>query len=310
MIYLLATLVLTTLIFIIFREFDRFKVRLLTAITINYWVCVLCGILTTPNFRNEIISSPPDWIPLAIFQGSLFISLFFLIGTATQRIGVAYVAILTRVSVIFPTGISIIFFDEISTLQKIIGISIALMAIIFLHLKYFLPSSKKEIDKVTPISTTEKSVPIRTLILFSTALFFGTGLTDTNFTIFKHKYISIIAESIFSVALFGVSASLGTIVLIFQYFKNLKSKNKLSSLSPIWISILGGIILGIPNYYSIYFLILSLNQFGASVFFPVFNIGILILAGIIGRIVYRESMEKYGIIGIILSMLAIYLIVS
>jgi drug/metabolite transporter (DMT)-like permease len=272
---------------VIFREAERYNVSLFRMITVNYWVCVACGITFTDDFLTVVEHSPKDWLPLAILQGCLFISLFFLIGQASQKVGVAYTAMITKVSVIFPVLIGLVVFNEPMGIKGYLGIIFALASIVLLHLKYL--DGKKGLS----------ALPLTTLLGLSTILFFGSGATDSIFTIFKHLYDRQIPETIFSIVIFGIAGLIGISFSIVNAMRNgdFFSRREL----------IGGIILGIPNYFSIYFLMDALQYMNASQLFPVLNISILLVSGVVGYFRYQETFKLSTWIGMALAIGAIVL---
>ena len=73
-------------------------------------------------------------------------------------------------------------------------------------------------------------------------------------------------------------------------------------------NIIAGIILGIPNYFSIYFILLALKHLGGIYVFPILNIGVVLLSSIISWLFYKEQMSKTNWIGIVLACLSIIII--
>jgi uncharacterized membrane protein len=73
-------------------------------------------------------------------------------------------------------------------------------------------------------------------------------------------------------------------------------------------NIVAGIVLGIPNYFSIYFVLLALENLGGIYVFPILNIGVVLLSAIISWLFYQEKMSKYNWLGIGLACLSIIII--
>ena len=69
-------------------------------------------------------------------------------------------------------------------------------------------------------------------------------------------------------------------------------------------------ILGVPNYFSIYFVLKSLEELGGIIVFPVLNIGVVLLSSIISYVYYKEEMSLLNWSGISLSCISIILILS
>ena len=75
-------------------------------------------------------------------------------------------------------------------------------------------------------------------------------------------------------------------------------------------SIITGLALGIPNFFSMFLVMKSLesNFLNASTFFPVNNMSIVVLGTVISILAFKEKLSKLNMLGIILSVLAIVLI--
>jgi multidrug transporter EmrE-like cation transporter len=75
-------------------------------------------------------------------------------------------------------------------------------------------------------------------------------------------------------------------------------------------SILVGLLLGVPNFFSMFLVMKSLesNFLNASTFFPVNNMSIVVLGTVVSILVFKEKLNKLNTFGIFLSVLAIVLI--
>ena len=71
--------------------------------------------------------------------------------------------------------------------------------------------------------------------------------------------------------------------------------------------VLFGAAVGIPNYLSSKFLLLSLNSVPAVAAYPTFSVGTIVLVTLTGVILFREKMEKRKLaaLGVILIALAL-----
>jgi len=71
---------------------------------------------------------------------------------------------------------------------------------------------------------------------------------------------------------------------------------------------LWGLLLGVPNYFSMYFLVKTLNAFQqASLVFPINNIGIVLMSSLMAFVFFKEKFNKQKMIGLALASLAIVL---
>lgn len=73
---------------------------------------------------------------------------------------------------------------------------------------------------------------------------------------------------------------------------------------------MGGIVLGIPNYFSIYFLVMALRNpdFESSTLFTLNNVAIVTLSTLLGIALFRERLIKHNWIGLALAVISIILV--
>jgi drug/metabolite transporter (DMT)-like permease len=90
-------------------------------------------------------------------------------------------------------------------------------------------------------------------------------------------------------------------------FKKIKEKESLFT----WRDTVAGILLGLPNYGSIYFLIkvLQIPNLNASIAFPINNLGIVVLSFLLSIFLFKEKPETLKILGFCLALVAIALMI-
>jgi drug/metabolite transporter (DMT)-like permease len=73
---------------------------------------------------------------------------------------------------------------------------------------------------------------------------------------------------------------------------------------------MGGLVLGTVNYFSVYALLRALNSDGlpASFFFPVNNLGVVLLALLLSGLLFKEKPDPKQKAGIGVSLIAILLL--
>ena len=88
-------------------------------------------------------------------------------------------------------------------------------------------------------------------------------------------------------------------------FNSIKSKQSFGLKN-----IIAGIILGVPNYYSIIFLIkaLQVDGFESSTLFTINNVGIVVCSTLLGLLIFKEKFSTKNKIGIFLALLGIILV--
>ena len=284
MIYLLLSILFSSGLFVIFKFFGIYKIDVLKAIVVNYIIAFSLGFLFSEStFSIAEVPNQP-WFLGAIFLGILFVAIFFVMAMTSQKNGVSVASVAGKMSVVIPVFFGIFLYNESFSFVKIIGILIALVAV-------YLASFKEE-----------KSSLQKSTLLFPVLLFVGSGTIDT---VLKYLEINFVPQedvSIFSGSLFGIAAFFGFLVLLIQQIKQP---------SPFGIkNVIAGILLGIPNYFSIIFLIKSLQTkgFESSMLFTINNVGIVVLSTIFGVILFKEHFSFKNKIGIALAIFGIVIV--
>jgi drug/metabolite transporter (DMT)-like permease len=263
--------------------FDRYRVNTLNAIVVNYWVAATLSILLDSSGISLKKAPLEPWFFQAIMMGFLFITLFNIIAKSTQNIGVSVTTVANKMSLIMPVMFSIIVLHDAVNVVKVIGIILALLAV-YLTTK---SDNRSAVDK--------------RFIIYPFIVFIGSGIIDT---LFKYNDEFTLGENglePFVSWIFITSSFLGLIVLIYKYVreKSLPDRN----------SIVAGFILGFPNYFSIYFLLKSLNiGMEGSVVIPLNNISIVAVSALSGIFIFREKGTRSNIIGLLLAIIAIGLL--
>jgi drug/metabolite transporter (DMT)-like permease len=281
MLYLLATTLLATSIFIIFRIFKRLGIDNLQAITANYVVAGSIGYMaySKPFSAADVIGSP--WFPLTFLVGFCFIGVFFLFALSSQKAGVAITAVSSKMSVVIPVSAGFLIFGDHLTFLKILGILVALLA-------FYLSFRKK--DKMI-ISYAALALPV--------FLFIGTGTNDTLMKYVEYTFVNgdllLMISTIFAVALV-----IGSTVLALRI---ISGKTRLN-----FKSVLAGLLLGFVNFSSTYTLFMSMEYFESSLLFPIRNTGVVTLSAFAGILFFREELSRTNWVGIALAVLAIILI--
>lgn len=283
MIFLILSILSSTAIAIIFKLMDQKNVAILPVIVINYFAALIAGLLLFKGNLsiNYILSS--DWIYISILIGSLLIIGFYLIGYTTQKAGIAITTIANKMSVIIPISFSIFYFSESMSALKAIGIVLALASVLMAVYK----KNKSE----------NKSISLLPILMFLVI-----GIIDSAVKLAQHSYVSQEDVSLFSSLSFGLAGIIGITSLSVQ------NKHWKSFTRPlVWVF---GILIGLANFGSMYFLILSLNQSGldSSIVYGVNNIGIILISISLAILFFREKLSRINIIGVALALMSVLIL--
>ncbi len=274
-------------IFLSFRLFQYYRLNTFQAIVINYVVCVFTGMFFRGSgavFRS--LGEAEPWLLWAVLLGILFIGTFYLMARTTQLYSMTVASISSKMSLIIPVLFSLLVLGtrvREYTLFNYVGIVIALAAIL-------LSSFRRRPG--------ENMVTKSGLFVLPLSVFILGGTIDTLLNTVNHHYLTEKEEGIFPIFIFLTAGIIGMIVLL---FKKASFSRK---------SLVGGLFLGIVNYFSVYFLLMALREFkndGAFVY-PMVNVGIILLSAVISRIMFKEQFRIQNILGLILAVLAIILL--
>lgn len=284
MLYLALSVLSSTWIFVVFKLYDVYKVQTLIAIIVNYFTACSVGLLLydQPLEIQQILGASWIWGP--IFMGVLFITIFNLMAKTSQVAGVSVASVATKMSLVIPVLLGVLLYREQLSAFETIGILLALAAV-------YLVSGK---GKGIHVDRKHLILPI--------LVFLGSGVIDSSIKYFEEEHLSDPEIPIFSSMIFGFAALSG---LVFIAIRHNKKEMKLNMKN-----VLGGVALGIPNYFSIYFLIRALRSdlLGSAAIFTINNVAIVMLSTLIGILLFKEKLTPKNWAGVALSVLSIILV--
>ena len=281
MIPLLLSILSSSAIFAIFKLFERFKIDTFQAIVFNYFTAFFIGIILYGHQWNEKGFDEISWFFYAVICALLFIGLFLIMGRSSQVNGVASTSVAVKMSTAISIILMIVGYSEKFTALKASGILLALVSV-------FLVSYTKG-----------KKAPASWMLL---VLFFGSGTLDFVLNYVQNFELKTISTALFSAFALGLAGVLGALILsvrIIQGSTKIELKN-----------IAAGIVLGIPNYFSVYLLIHSYRTTGwqDSTVLAVTNVSVVLLSSLIGFLAFEENATSRKIIGLISAILAIVIL--
>lgn len=281
MLYLLLSILSSLFILIVFKISGKYNVKVIQPIIINYFVASALGYFISGLSPKEIMAVPTTWIWPGILIASLYIFTFFLIGYSTRKAGMALTTIASKMSFVFPMFFSILIDpnDNYSNTKLLLLI----MAVVAVLLSVY----KKR----------TKSIDSLFIIFLPFILFVLMGFADSLVKFAQNSFVKSENESsLFSFIIFSFAALWG-IILIFLL------KDKKEILQPKVLII--GLLLGVFNFGSLYFLINALNDltFNNSLVFALNNMGVVLFSIIIALTFFKEKVTNLNKGGIALSII-------
>lgn len=268
MIHLIFSILCSTSILIIFRSLEKFEIGLFHTIILNYITASALGmiLLKRSPVTYYLGMAQADWFFLSAFIGVLLIVMFFLTGFAAQKVGLTITTISTKMSVAIPMIFSMLYYNEPISKLKWAGILLAVVAVALTSVK----------GKSNDISIRYLYIPVM--------LFLGLGSLGVIVKYVQHKHLFVGHSALFTGAAFTWAFLSGLIACLIKKI-TLKTFFKTKVL-------LVGIILGICNFGSIFFIVNALNSnvFESSIVFGTNSIGIVTLSVFSAITMFREKL--------------------
>jgi drug/metabolite transporter (DMT)-like permease len=284
MIFLAASIVSSTAIYVIFRWAKNYSCRLKPLITINYLVATLLGFGFLLQFNLQPFLHFTSWMPYAISLGVLYIIMFFLIGLSSQKAGITVTTLANKLSLVFPVFFSLFWFNETVTAWKYTGLITAILAVL-------LTLYKKNIRKTNLL-----------WFVLPLVIFIGSGIIDSLVKLIQATQITDSQIATFSTFVFFVAFLCG----VFVSFSKKETTTTLFHIPTLFL----GILLGIANFGSLYFILNALNKsrLESSLVFALNNMLIVALSASIGFFIFKEKINRINVAGLILAFISLYIL--
>lgn len=201
------------------------------------------------------------WALIIGFAGGLFYCFGFIyIQKSIRENGVGITGAVAKLGIFFPMVLSLILWREVPTEFQIVGIVICVIAMGIISYPF---DGSKRVKRVN-----------LTLLL----LFLISGSAEFSGKFFE-KYAHVELKSVFLFTVFFTAFWISLIFLI----KNVRSGGRLGKKD-----LLMGLLVGIPNLLTSWFLISAFKHYPASVAFPIFSSGSILLITLGGAILFKE----------------------
>jgi multidrug transporter EmrE-like cation transporter len=289
--YLLLCILTNAYLVLTFRAFGNRGWPILPIVALNYWVCFALSFTLLPVGGLARLTTPDSWWLLAGVEGLCFIGTFTLVGLSAARLGAGYTGLLAKLSLVIPVTVSLFAFNEQLDGIQLLGLGLSLAAIVVLHWHLLFPDR----DTSQPPSAPK---PQGAWALLPVFLFLGAGAVDTNFKLFDAWYADNLPQEAFMSAVFAVAGTLGVALAVVNR-------------SPAWRwrpILIGTFVLGVPNFFSLWFLLKALAELPGSLFYPLNNLGQLLLMVAGGALLYREPLYRNTWAGLGLALLSLVLL--
>lgn len=296
-IFLIIATVLTAMFSIVFKIFHRKDIDADQAIFFNYLTAFVLGVLLSLHGGAVVNPLKADWLIDVIILGIIFMAGMVMLSASTRRVGVAISTVCSRASMVIPIIVSYLLIEG-SAKPKWLLIGLVLVAMT-LTIWTDKPESGHKYTLLDILA------PVTVFLMF--------GASNAYLKVLQHRVtvndtaaglseqvinseISLVTASVFFVAM---------LTCIYSFFK----KGEDGKRSPLLLkNVVGGVVLGLVNYFCTYTLMLSMKTIDSSFLFPVHNIGIVAIGAIVGWLAFNEKLRPHQILGIVLAAVSIALL--
>jgi drug/metabolite transporter (DMT)-like permease len=287
MLFLAGSIILSSYLTLSFKAVERWRISVFQTIVFNYLACVLTGSVFTGYFpiTKDTFSQP--WFKWALLMGASFIIILNIVGFTTQKIGVVAASVANKLSLVIPFLFSLWLYNERASAFKLLGIALALVAV------YLTMKRANDI----------KSAGLNKWLLFlPVVLFIASGLLDTMIKYVEQHFLNAANNNDYLITAFACAAVVGFCMLAVGVITGQQKFD--------YRAIFAGFAVGIPNYFSIWCLMVVLKQYAgnSSAVIPINNMGIVLFSALMAWVLFREKLSIVNWTGIILSLGAIALI--
>ncbi|MCQ2172890.1 MAG: EamA family transporter [Bacteroidales bacterium] len=308
MIFLLFAIIFGSLFSVIFKICQRRQIDTSQVILFNYVTAIVFSIVPMlmavargeAEFADYALAPKP--LLLAVLQGVFFYLGFLVMNRSTWRSGVALTTAAARASLILPLILSWLFFSQTAPSWLLVALMLVAMGLMVIPAE----SEKHDASQLTGIS--EKARRVKTMLALL-AVFLCYGISDFMLKVVQNSVDTEAGLSSQMTVIF-ISASAASLVACIANgsFRNDGRAHRDSLHQGFrWRNFVGGLILGLVNTGCTACMLRALASISTSIFYPVYNICIVVLATLTGVLFFKEKIKPVQIGGLLLALTAISL---
>lgn len=215
---------------------------------------------------------------VGISAGILYYLGFIYLQKAVKESGVSLAGSFSRMGILVPMILSVLLFRELPSSLQWAGICLALFAILLAN-----------IDLSKPSGFLSGFQPVLIMLLMIV------GLAEFSNKVFQ-KYGVLEAKSLFLFFVF-------TTAFLISTWKTISKGER-----PKFSNIILGFVVGIPNFFASFFLILALSRLQTAVVFPLYSALTIVIISLSGWILFGEKLKKRERFAVTLTVAALVLV--
>ena len=273
MFYLILAIASSMLVSVCMRLSEGRAKNNISMLAVNYAMCSVMSLL----YAGSVNLFPSEnglgfALLLGVVSGAMYLGSFMLLQWNIRVNGVVLPATFMKLGVIVPTLTSILAFGEMPRAAQVAGIVLAIAAILLIQLEKGGGKVKNALGLVI--------------------LLIAGGSTDVLSKIYEEMGSAALSDQ-YLLYTFFVALVLCALVAVY--------KKQTLSISDIVF----GLLVGVPNYFSARFLLLSLSAVPAVIAYPSYSVGTIVLIALVGKVFFKERLSRRQLVamGVILAAL-------
>mgnify|MGYP003430422439 CR=1 FL=1 len=282
MIYLILAIASSSLISIFMRLSENHIKNEMGMFMASYALCAALAVGFMDKSAPQLLLGTHDQhltVILGIITGAFFLGGFLFLKYNMKYNGIVLSSTFMKLGVLIPTIMAIVVFGEVPSVLQIVGIAIAIVAIIIINFEKEPHGS----NSIGESKNGNKKILLLVLLLLG-------GLGDSMSNIFEKLGPDSGKDGFLLLTFFTAFVITIAIVIL--------GKKKLCK-----ADILFGLLVGVPNYFSARFLLASLGSLEAVIVYPTYSVGTMVVVTIVGVIAFREKISKQK--GLALGLIAV-----
>ncbi len=279
LVYILASVGCSIAIAHLLKLARNKELSIIPILTVNYLTAAFISGFQIEHLET-VTQAAPVTVIFAFLTGSLFIINFFLYSFSLHNNGVGVSVAAMRLSLVLPVIVSLFWYKEFVNTFNYIGIVIVFIALFLLLPKLQMKGQQKVFS--------------HSLLL----LFILNGLVDILLKVYDREFTTALPKEAFLALIFSSAFFLGLGYLAVKGNIGFTRKH-----------VMYGILVGIVNLYSSYFILLALEMLEGALVFSLSNILNVLLGTLLGIFYWKDVLSRTQIVGLIAAIIAIILLI-
>lgn len=267
MLYLLLAILCTASVSILIKLSGKYSESGYGVFFVNYLLCTLGTFLMLPGGLSLSSEGMSFSLMLGVISGFFYLACFSLINKNMNLNGLVMTSIFNKLSVIGPVITAVLIFRESPGAAQIIGFLLCMAAIVYIDSEKGMRTESSGKGK-----------------LWLTVLLIVGAFTDSLTVVYNKVGADSLKDCYIFVTFFSAAVISG--ILTWGRHERIRL-----------LTVFFGILVGVPNLFSTKCLLLAMRSIPASVVYPAFSAGGIIITTVIGILVFKEEMNRRKAVG-------------